>query len=206
VARRIVEIVAIVAMFVAASELVRVVLPSGLGWWGGLTFYALWIPVIALVHVVQPLPPLVPAAETWTVPNAAILVAVVVTVDYIYGFAFARTIVGDRALHAPKTWQYLVNAAIAAPLIEEWLFRGVLWDAIEPRARTIGALAITSLLFGPWHWRSYFAPSWTGSGGTFVLLHSAFGALCGVLRWRFRSIAPGFIVHAIWNALVPLTE
>lgn len=48
-------------------------------------------------------------------------------------------------------------------------------------------------------------PTLLSYGGTPIWLHVGFGVCMAVLRWRFRSIAPGIIVHTIWNAFYPLT-
>jgi membrane protease YdiL (CAAX protease family) len=67
------------------------------------------------------------------------------------------------------------------------------------------AAVITSLMFGLSHCRWMRWPTWFSPSGTPIVLHVAFGICMAVLRWRFASIGPGVAVHALWNALYPLT-
>ena len=81
----------------------------------------------------------------------------------------------------------VIGVAIGAPVIEEALFRGLLQGALERRLR-------------PW-----FAISIAGSA--FAVLHGPAGALffffwslpVGWVTWRFGSIGPAVVVHAINN-------
>jgi membrane protease YdiL (CAAX protease family) len=120
-----------------------------------------------------------------------------------------RLLTGEIGFHAPEQWSWLVNGVVCAPLVEEWLFRGVLWDGIAERlkgpAAVIVPLVVTSFLFGTWHWGSILHPSWYGIGRTPVWVHMEFGAMLGILRWRLRALAPGMAIHALGNAFATLT-
>ncbi|HEU0031391.1 MAG TPA: CPBP family intramembrane glutamic endopeptidase [Kofleriaceae bacterium] len=207
--RRTLEIVAVVAVFVVARELVtathRALWSPAIGWWSGLLFYALWIPLLVIHASLRTRPRVIPPSEMWTRRNVIVLAVAIAVTEWMYGMPITRIATGQLAVHEPAAWQYLVNAMIAAPVIEEWIFRGVLWDELEARSSTWLAFVVTSVLFGPWHWSSFFAPSWYGSGQTFVWVHVMFGALLGAVRWRFRAIGVGLVLHALWNALVPLS-
>lgn len=97
---------------------------------------------------------------------------------------------GDAAALLP-TW---VAAVVLAPLVEEWLCRGVAWRAAERLATPATALLVTSVLFGFLH----------GLGGGYLLeLPHRFvaGLVFGWLRWRSGSLLPGLLAHAIHNGL-----
>jgi hypothetical protein len=48
-------------------------------------------------------------------------------------------------------------------------------------------------------------PDWYSPVGTPIVAHVGFGACMAVLRWRFRSVGPSVVAHAIWNALYAVT-
>lgn len=205
-ARRTGEIVAIVVCSLALRELTTEV-AKVIGYrWASLPFFAMWFVACAAASYVWGWPRWWPARSAWSRRNLVVFVGVLVATDYLYGFKLPRIVAGDYAFHAPYTAVYFIAAAIAAPLVEEWLFRGVLWDAIRVRSTALVALLLTSTLFAVWHWVSIREPSWTGSGGTPILMHFAFGALMGLLRWRFDSIGLGIALHALYNGLYTVTS
>ncbi|NIN71697.1 MAG: CPBP family intramembrane metalloprotease [Gemmatimonadetes bacterium] len=81
----------------------------------------------------------------------------------------------------------VIGVALAAPLIEEALFRGLLQGVLEARLRHRFAIAVTAMAFG--------------------LLHGPDGALffffwslpVGWVTWRSGSILPAVVVHAVNN-------
>ena len=188
--------VAIVAVFTAA----RLVIDE-LDLRTGLAYYACWSAALAVLAVAwsRARPRLVPPRAVWTPATFAIAAGVVICADWLHGGRLALAIVGELAVHAPRDGQVAVTAIVLAPVVEEWLFRGVLWDALAPRMTTLGTLVATSLLFALWH-VPVFEPAWTSPVGTPLWAHAAFGALAGVLRWRTRALAPGIAVHALVNA------
>lgn len=98
---------------------------------------------------------------------------------------------GDREAAALATW---VAVVVVAPLVEEWLCRGVAWRAVATLADERSAWLATAVLFAFLH----------GLGGGFLLeLPHRFvgGLLFGWLRWRSRSLLPGVVAHTLHNAL-----
>ncbi len=81
----------------------------------------------------------------------------------------------------------VIGVALAAPVIEEALFRGLLQGVLERRLRHRFAIAVTAMAFG--------------------LLHGPDGALffffwslpVGWVTWRSGSILPAVVVHAVNN-------
>ncbi len=83
----------------------------------------------------------------------------------------------------------VIGVALAAPVIEEALFRGLLQGVLEKRLRQRFAIAVTAMAFG--------------------LLHGPDGALffffwslpVGWVTWRSGSILPAVVVHAVNNII-----
>jgi len=179
---------------------------------GVASIVAIWGVMLALLAMMWPSggrPQISPPRSTATLGNAVVMIGILVAVDWIFGFPLAHVAMGHVVIHTPASWIAFAAIAVGGPLVEEWLFRGVLWDVIASRTTGRGAilapLLITSLLFGASHCRWMLCPTWFSPSGTPIALHVAFGACMAILRWRFRSIGPGVVVHGIWNALFPLT-
>ncbi len=85
----------------------------------------------------------------------------------------------------------VVGMVIVAPLFEEHLFRGAWYGRLAPMIGVMPAIAVTGLSFGICH----LASPWT------VPVLMVFGAGLGWLRARSGSIWPGFIAHALSNAV-----
>lgn len=92
---------------------------------------------------------------------------------------------GSRA--APFVANFLV-VALAAPLVEELLFRGVGFGLVSAFLGPVPAVAVTGLAFGLAHGLVVALP---------VL--SLFGVILGWLRWRTGSVYPAMILHGIFN-------
>ncbi len=85
-----------------------------------------------------------------------------------------------------------IGVALAAPFIEEALFRGLLQGVLEKRLRHWFAIAVTGLAFGLMHGRV---------GALFFFFWSL---PVGWMTWRIGSIRPAIVVHAV-NNVVGLT-
>jgi membrane protease YdiL (CAAX protease family) len=200
----------VVVLFLALRELIATV--DGVLWsewparrtWAAVPLYAMWAAALALATIA--LPRELRATwwrGEWRRPELIAFALAFVANEWVYGAKLLRCLAGDLTFHAPTSWSYLVAASVAAPVIEEWLFRGALWNVIAAqvprRAAVIVALLVTSTLFGVWHWVTLFQPSWHGGGGTHVLVHIGYGAMLGVLRIRLGCIGGGIALHALGN-------
>lgn len=89
----------------------------------------------------------------------------------------------------------LVEAAVAAPIVEELMFRGLLFPALRARWGVWLGAALSAAIFSLSHntLPGGFLPIWT-LGFTFALAY----------QWR-RSLLPGIIMHGIHNGLITLT-
>lgn len=88
---------------------------------------------------------------------------------------------------------HVFAAVILAPLIEEWLCRGVLWTAASRVSSPGRVVVLTAVLFAMMH----------GLQGFFLALpHRFLGGLgLGWLRLKSGSILPCIVAHATWNVL-----
>lgn len=174
---------------------------------GALPWYALWLPPLLLATLAAPTlrTQLVPPCTVWTRRTLAVTALVLLAVEAMYGFVVVRGVTGISGLRAELDVALLLTAALAAPFVEEWLFRGVLWNLIAgpapSRQATLAALLLTSLLFGAWHWPSLRALSLVSGSGTVIFVHIAFGVAMGVLRIHTRSLALPMLTHGLWNGL-----
>ena len=99
----------------------------------------------------------------------------------------------------PTGWQsshaaaYVVNALViagVAPFCEELLFRGLGFSLLAQRRGSATAIVATGLAFGVYHGLVQALPS-------LVLI----GCALAWLRARTRSVYPGMLVHATFNAV-----
>jgi membrane protease YdiL (CAAX protease family) len=90
----------------------------------------------------------------------------------------------------------VVLVAICAPVIEELFFRGLLQRSLQRLVPTVGAVAVTGVLFGLVHYGGH------GLGAVaLVLCLSAFGWAVGALVVRFRRLGPAIVAHVTFNAI-----
>ncbi|MFN3690219.1 MAG: lysostaphin resistance A-like protein, partial [Fimbriimonadales bacterium] len=105
---------------------------------------------------------------------------------------------GERAMRTQTTLEWLwlfVQAAVLAPIIEEFVFRGVLFKVMWQRTGRV--------------WLSAFA-----SGYLFAVIHPQFlggvfpitvlGAILALVYAHTRSLLPCILIHALNNGLITL--
>jgi membrane protease YdiL (CAAX protease family) len=105
-------------------------------------------------------------------------------------------IVGDADVITLSEFAWLfVLAAVAAPIVEEFLFRGLLYPLLRGRLKVVAAVALSASLFAFLHFYPTLVPA---------LL--TMGIVLAVLTERYDSILPAIVVHALNNgaALVGL--
>lgn len=92
----------------------------------------------------------------------------------------------------------LVTAVIAAPIIEELVFRGLVLRGLLSRMRPWLAIGAQGVLFGLAH-----ADPVRGAGNIgLVLVLSGVGVAFGVSAYLARRLGPTVIAHAIFNGVV----
>jgi sodium transport system permease protein len=87
--------------------------------------------------------------------------------------------------------------AIAAPISEEVLFRGMLFGGLRRRLPRIAAALISALVFGALH-------ALTGLSAVPPLI--AFGFILALLYERTGSIVPGILLHMLNNSVALLGQ
>ena len=90
-------------------------------------------------------------------------------------------------------WLSFITVAIAAPLLEELIFRGVMLDSFLKRYSPAKAIILSSIIFGIAH-----ANPWQFIAALNI------GLIAGWLYYRTRSIWPGIVLHFINNASASL--
>jgi membrane protease YdiL (CAAX protease family) len=91
----------------------------------------------------------------------------------------------------------LILAVVAAPIIEEIVFRGVVLRGLLTHMGPVPAIAAQACVFGLAH----FDPvRGTGNIGLIMVL-SAVGGVLGGAEYLFRRIGPTMVAHAIMNAV-----
>jgi uncharacterized protein len=93
--------------------------------------------------------------------------------------------------HSPGEAAVLVVSVVAAAgLVEEMLFRGFLQGSLERSGGPVKAVLVSALVFSALHLNPWWAVQ------IFLL-----GVCLGFLAWRYGSIWPGVVIHAVNNAV-----
>ena len=91
----------------------------------------------------------------------------------------------------------LILAVIAAPIVEEIVFRGFVMRGLLSTMSVVPAVAVQAVLFGAIH-----ADPERGMGNVgLVLILSGVGATLGGAAYLTRRLAPTMVAHAILNAV-----
>ncbi|MFM2162103.1 MAG: hypothetical protein RLZZ383_1615, partial [Pseudomonadota bacterium] len=109
------------------------------------------------------------------------------------GYDLGGVAMVNDALAAGTPWQVgcVVGAVVVgAPVVEELVFRGVLWDAFARTMSPIATWLVASFVFAAYHMDPFQAVP---------LLFTA--GVIGWFRHRTGSVAPGMLVHFLNNAL-----
>ena len=103
----------------------------------------------------------------------------------------AKDLGADTSTTAAIVVAFLV--AVAAPLVEELVFRGALFGSLRSRLKLWPAALITGLAFGSAHA--------IGSPLPFLLPLAALGTMLCLLYHRTRSLYPSMAVHSLNNSV-----
>ncbi|MDA2973779.1 MAG: CPBP family glutamic-type intramembrane protease [Actinomycetota bacterium] len=88
-------------------------------------------------------------------------------------------------------------AVVAAPVVEEVVFRGVILPALVPRVGRVFAVVVQAVVFGAVH----ADPSGSAGAGLVVVL-AAVGAVFGVAALITGRLWPVILGHALFNGVV----
>ncbi|MBI4470352.1 MAG: CPBP family intramembrane metalloprotease [Acidobacteria bacterium] len=104
----------------------------------------------------------------------------------------------DRLLETSATVRIVIAtlAVVTAPLVEELVYRGILYPAVEARFGKVKAVLGVSMLFAGVHFQQY--------GGSLLILVSITLLsllLTGVRAWTGRLL-PSYAIHLLYNTAV----
>lgn len=107
---------------------------------------------------------------------------------------------GIQDLDLDRTYviSLLVTAVVAAPIVEEMVFRGLVMRGLRSRVNAVATVAIQGVLFGAAH----VDPVRGGGNIGLVLILSVVGVVFGGAAYLLRRIGPVIIAHAIFNGVV----
>jgi uncharacterized protein len=91
-----------------------------------------------------------------------------------------------------------VNCALIG-LSEEWMFRGILFQALRTRLSLWPAITVSSMMFGAVHLLNAFTTGYVLLAALQALAASMSGLLFVAILIRTGSIWPAIIYHALWD-------
>lgn len=100
----------------------------------------------------------------------------------------------DRATDPLGVVLVILVVAIAAPIIEELFFRGLVMRSIEKRLGPAWAIVLSGLVFGATHFELLQLPALAG-----------FGMVLGYLAWRTDRLGPSIVAHMAFNGVAVAT-
>ena len=100
-----------------------------------------------------------------------------------------RVLLDLQSLRGPGLVAGFALAALAAPLVEEVLFRGFLQPLLVQNFREVGGVVLTSILFALLHGVAYFLPLF------------AFSLVLGWARQRSAGLWASIAVHGLHNGI-----
>ena len=106
--------------------------------------------------------------------------------------------IGELRLDRTYVISILVTAVVAAPIVEELVFRGLILPGLMSRMHWVWAVIVQGLMFGVAH---VDPARGVGNIGLAMIL-SAVGVVLGGAAYLLRRIPPTMLAHAILNAVV----
>ena len=156
-----------------------------------------WIPrldVSAVRALKWRLPVLVAMPSLVTYAIVAVIYLVLVT-----GQEDMRSV---QPAHGDYTWSMLIAALLVAPVVEELLYRGVVFELLRRSSNSVVATLAGTGLFVVAH---YSAEFWD-SGWVRVVSLISISVCLYALRARYNSIFICIIAHAVFNAFVTFAQ
>ncbi len=101
-----------------------------------------------------------------------------------------------ESAHGVGTVVLVLFVAVGAPLVEELFFRGLIMRSLDRRFGPVGAVIVSSILFGLAHYLDLPA-----AGLALVMVSlAAFGAALATLALRTGRLGASVVAHATFNA------
>jgi uncharacterized protein len=106
--------------------------------------------------------------------------------------------ISDLRLDRTYVIAILVTAVVAAPIVEEMVFRGLILAGFLSRMNWVWAVIAQGMVFGIAH----VDPARGAGNVGLALILSSVGVVFGGAAYLLRRIAPTMLAHAILNAIV----
>jgi membrane protease YdiL (CAAX protease family) len=106
--------------------------------------------------------------------------------------------IGELDLDRTYVISILVTAVVAAPIVEELVFRGLILAGLMSRMGWVWAVIMQGVVFGFAH----FDPARGVGNIGLVMILSAVGLILGGAAYLLRRVPPTMLAHAILNAVV----
>ena len=90
----------------------------------------------------------------------------------------------------------VIVGVLVAPVVEELVFRGVMFRSLLAKLGGAGAAVVQGVLFGVYH----FAPDMGLYNIVLITANGTFGVIFGFVARARRSLGTGVVAHAITNA------
>ena len=132
----------------------------------------------------------------------AAIVAQAAVAAIVLGFDIPLTSNVEDLAGGQITTTYIVGivltAVVAAPLVEELVFRGIILRGLIGRIGVIASIALQGILFGIAH----VDPARGAGNIGLVMVLAAIGMVLGTTAFLTRRIGAGVVAHAILNGIV----
>lgn len=124
------------------------------------------------------------------------IVLIVVAMGLLYSFGGADTQL-DRILRSSRAAALLMAflATVTAPVMEEVVYRGLLYSALQRWTGAIGAVALVTLIFAGLHVWQY----WPNFGAISAILLLSLALT--VVRARTGRLLPCYVIHLVFNGI-----
>lgn len=109
---------------------------------------------------------------------------------------------GFTVVMASGMLQQIFLLVIFVGIFEEVLFRGILLHGLEGWIGAVGALLVSSVLFGAMHYVNWIEGQNLAATHAQVIHAALAGFLYGAIALRTRSLWPGIFLHALWDFTV----
>jgi membrane protease YdiL (CAAX protease family) len=189
-------------LFLAALAVVAVAMPACSWPWYLLLPLLLYGAIVWAVPTLRRTAPQFFLGRMGGTPLACAVALSAATTTFLVGFhVLARPEVTGLAANLPvAAFGNLVLAGVffscINALLEELVFRGVLWEVIAKEWNTAVALAVTAVLFGLGHLHGY-PPGLLGT-----VLASLYGVALGTLRWWVGGLGLAVACHMSADATI----
>jgi uncharacterized protein len=103
---------------------------------------------------------------------------------------FSRMLKSSREI----VYAIAIIATFSAPIVEEVIYRGLIFSSFYKRFGSVTAVLITTFMFAGVHYLQYWG-NWTA-----VIAITTLSFVITMIRYRSKSLLPCIVLHTIFNA------